>query len=316
MARRKSNPALGTVLLIGATAAAAAAGIGYAAVRIARRTPKKPKKKGLKCEPGWEARTVEGIEFCTPAGEAAPKTRNTTNAPGMYVGSSQYTDWPYKDRYPTASSFATVLRTLGYDPGASLTDSKGKSAITAFQRDFNTVSANTRSWMWRLFTTKQELDSAGIRQVTDILGLSTISTDGRLGAQSINALVAAQGLADGVNLPWKTLVNLKKSEIGPTGKVTDEEDIIIEEVPNFNVPAPKSSLVGGACPSTVRSVLLSYLNGNGNAEGAVEQILTQCDAWDSDPKLQAMLSYIDDVAQANAHLAGMRAVRDYVLESR
>lgn len=92
----------------------------------------------------------------------------------------------------------------------------------------------------------------------------------------------------------------------------DDEDLILE--PDLVLPAPRSPLVSGECPSKIRSIVASYLNGNGNAQGALSLILKACGAdgvfWEIEGKRRpAILQYVIDIAQANAGLAGTAELR-------
>lgn len=285
MARRKKNPTLGTVLLVGTAAAAVVGGVGYAIYRV--RQPAKKKRKKIRCEDGYEPKSIEGIQVCVPIGDAAPRVKTTTNKPGKYVGAKGYTKWPFQSRYPDAAAFIAQLKQMGYSPGSSLTSSKGKAAIKSFQRHYNSVSDKVAEWMWSLF---------GDEQMSD--GIGKITVDGRLGDQTINALVIAAGMADGADMRWRELVDLKLEDV----IVDDDGDIIIDEdeEPEVFFPAPKSGLPSG-CRTTIQIAVKDYVNdpSNTNAPGLVEYVLDSCNARDNAELTDAVLVYLYDIAERN-----------------
>lgn len=283
MARRKKNPTLGTILLVGAGAAAVVGGVGYAIYQA--RQPKKPKKKKIRCDEGYQPKDIEGLQVCVPIGEAAPAVKKTSNKPGKYVGAKGYTSWPFQTRYPNAQAFIDQLKVMGYNPGSSLTSSKGKSAIKDFQRDYNRVSEKIIDWAWALFG--EDPLSGGVGKIT---------VDGRLGEQTIHALVAAVGMADSVDMSWKQLVRLDRSDVVED----DEDDIVIDEEPDLFFPAPKAGLPAG-CRQTIQAEVTEYVGGtsDGNVEGLVEFILDACNARDDQALSDAVLVYLYDIAEKN-----------------
>jgi len=211
MARRKKNPSTGTVLLVTLAAAAGVGGIGYAVHKArAAKAKKKKKKKKVRCDEGFEPKTIEGIEICVPIGEEAPKVGKTKNRPGKYVGSSGYKKWPHQSTWPNEAAFIAQLKQWGYDPGTSLTSSKGKAAITAWQKDWNKIASRSK-----------------------LKHFATIGVDGRLGDQTIQAFAAAKGFLDAKEITWPEFVK---------GGVVQEEEEAIGDDDEVMFPSDTSGI--------------------------------------------------------------------------
>jgi hypothetical protein len=107
----------------------------------------------------------------------------------------------------------------------------------------------------------------------------------------------------------------KPSSKPADGQVNDDGELIVMEETDVLLPTPRSSMVSGTCPATVRDAVYRYMSGVGTAQSAVTTALERCGANSSSAKRQAILEFIVDTANANGNLAGSLDLRSYALSA-
>lgn len=173
--RLKLNPAgPGTILLL-----AGAAVLGYMAVRRKKPTTTAAVPPGGVAPPNGGAAPDGGTGNGAGAG--------TGGETGNFVGTGWV--WPRQDKFPTENSFIGWLLGHGYVPGppdGNVRKPATEGAVMNFQNEFNAVVDYAKDQGW------------GVP--------NKLTVDGKIGTNTINAMIQADTLMGTAGMGWKQLV--------------------------------------------------------------------------------------------------------------